>query len=202
MPSPAVMGIPVSFDFDEFSDSYIADLKQTLDDLPRGPLREFWQMVENTRANDGSIHFIGNGGSAATPSHSAGDWSKELGLRTIAHTDNAASVTAWANDTNFTNIFVGQLSTFLREGDLVVAYSGSGKSANVLNGMHYAKQQGCSTVAVTGNITGSNRENNGNITDIADISIVAPTGSMERIEDIQLVINHIIKEAVKAHNGL
>ena len=202
MPSPAVMGIPVSFDFDEFADSYIADLKQTLDDLPRGPLREFWQMVENTRANDGSIHFIGNGGSAATPSHSAGDWSKELGLRTIAHTDNAASVTAWANDTNFTNIFVGQLSTFLREGDLVVAYSGSGKSANVLNGMHYAKQQGCSTVAVTGNITGSNRENNGNITDIADISIVAPTGSMERIEDIQLVINHIIKEAVKAHNGL
>jgi D-sedoheptulose 7-phosphate isomerase len=202
MPSPAVMGIPVSFDFDEFTDSYIADLKQTLDDLPRGPLREFWQMVENTRANDGSIHFIGNGGSAATPSHSAGDWSKELGLRTIAHTDNAASVTAWANDTNFTNIFVGQLSTFLREGDLVVAYSGSGKSANVLNGMHYAKQQGCSTVAVTGNITGSNRENNGNITDIADISIVAPTGSMERIEDIQLVINHIIKEAVKAHNGL
>ena len=202
MPSPAVMGIPVSFDFDEFTDSYIADLKQTLDDLPRGPLREFWQMVENTRANDGSIHFIGNGGSAATPSHSAGDWSKELGLRTIAHTDNAASVTAWANDTNFTNIFVGQLSTFLREGDLVVAYSGSGKSANVLNGMHYAKQQGCSTVAVTGNISGSNRENNGNITDIADISIVAPTGSMERIEDIQLVINHIIKEAVKAHNGL
>ena len=196
------MGIPVSFDFDEFADSYIADLKQTLDDLPRGPLREFWQMVENTRANDGSIHFIGNGGSAATPSHSAGDWSKELGLRTIAHTDNAASVTAWANDTNFTNIFVGQLSTFLREGDLVVAYSGSGKSANVLNGMHYAKQQGCSTVAVTGNISGSNRENNGNITDIADISIVAPTGSMERIEDIQLVINHIIKEAVKAHNGL
>ena len=192
----------MSFDFDEFTDSYIADLKQTLDDLPRGPLREFWQMVENTRANDGSIHFIGNGGSAATPSHSAGDWSKELGLRTIAHTDNAASVTAWANDTNFTNIFVGQLSTFLREGDLVVAYSGSGKSANVLNGMHYAKQQGCSTVAVTGNISGSNRENNGNITDIADISIVAPTGSMERIEDIQLVINHIIKEAVKAHNGL
>ena len=202
MPSPAVMGIPVSFDFDEFADSYIADLKQTLDDLPRGPLREFWRMVESTRTNDGSIHFIGNGGSAATPSHSAGDWSKELGLRTIAHTDNAASVTAWANDTNFTNIFVGQLSTFLREGDLVVAYSGSGKSAKVLNGMHYAKQQGCSTVAVTGNISGSNRENNGNITDIADISIVAPTGSMERIEDIQLVINHIIKEAVKAHNGL
>ena len=199
MPSPAVMGIPVSFDFDEFTDSYIADLKQALDGLSRGKLREFWQMIENTRANDGSIHFIGNGGSAATPSHSAGDWSKELGVRTIAHTDNAASVTAWANDTNYSNIFVGQLTTFLREGDLVVAYSGSGDSTNVVNGIHYAKERGCSTVAVTGNIAGSQ---GGNIADIADISIVAPTGSMERIEDIQLVINHIIKEAVKAHNGL
>lgn len=189
----------MSFDFDEFTDSYIADLKQALDGLPRGPLREFWRMVESTRSGDGSIHFIGNGGSAATPSHSAGDWSKELGLRTIAHTDNAASITAWANDTDYTNIFVGQLSTFLREGDMVVAYSGSGDSANVVNGIHYAKEQGCSTVAVTGNIAGSQ---GGNIADIADISIVAPTGSMERIEDIQLVINHIIKEAVKAHNGL
>jgi D-sedoheptulose 7-phosphate isomerase len=108
-------------------------------------------------------------------------------------------MTAWANDTDYTNIFVGQLSTFLREGDMVVAYSGSGDSTNVVNGIHYAKEQGCSTVAVTGNIAGSQ---GGNIADIADISIVAPTGSMERIEDIQLVINHIIKEAVKAHNGL
>jgi len=199
MPSPAVMGIPVSFDFDEFTDSYIANLKQALDGLPRDTLREFWRMVENTRSGDGSIHFIGNGGSAATPSHSAGDWSKELGLRTIAHTDNAASMTAWANDTDYTNVFVGQLSTFLREGDMVVAYSGSGDSDNVVNGIHYAKEQGCSTVAVTGNIAGSQ---GGKIADIADISIVVPSGSMERIEDIQLVINHIIKEAVKAHNGL
>ena len=66
----------LGFEFDEFVDSYIADLKQALDGLPRESLREFWSMVESTRANDGSVHFIGNGGSAATPSHSAGDWSK------------------------------------------------------------------------------------------------------------------------------
>ena len=189
----------VSFEFDEFVDSYIADLKQALDGLSRGSLREFWKMVESTRAGDGSIHFIGNGGSAATPSHSAGDWSKELGLRTIAHTDNTASMTAWANDTDYSNIFVGQLSTFLREGDMVVAYSGSGDSTNVVNGIRYANERGCSTVAVTGNIAGSQ---GGKIAEITDLALVVPTGSMERIEDVQLVINHIIKEAVKAHNGL
>jgi D-sedoheptulose 7-phosphate isomerase len=193
------MGMPVSFEFDEFVDSYIADLKQALDGLSRGPLREFWKMVESTRARDGSIHFIGNGGSAATPSHSAGDWSKELGLRTISHTDNTASMTAWANDTDYSNIFVGQLSTFMREGDMVVAYSGSGDSTNVVNGIRYANERGCSTVAVTGNIADSQ---GGKIADITDLALVVPTGSMERIEDVQLVINHIIKEAVKAHNGL
>ena len=191
--------MPVSFEFDEFVNSYIADLKQALDGLSRGSLREFWKMVESTRAHDGSIHFIGNGGSAATPSHSAGDWSKELGLRTIAHTDNTASMTAWANDTDYSNIFVGQLSTFLREGDMVVAYSGSGNSTNVVNGIRYANERGCSTVAVTGNIADSQ---GGKIAEISDLVLVVPTGSMERIEDVQLVINHIIKEAVKAHNGL
>ena len=193
------MGMPVSFEFEEFVDSYISDLKHALDGLSRGSLREFWRMVETTRARDGSIHFIGNGGSAATPSHSAGDWSKELGLRTIAHTDNTASMTAWANDTDYSNIFVGQLSTFLREGDMVVAYSGSGNSNNVVNGIRYANKRGCSTVAVTGNIAGSQ---GGKIAEITDIALVVPTESMERIEDVQLVINHIIKEAVKAHNGL
>ena len=191
--------MPVSFEFDEFVDSYIADLKQALDGLSRDSLSEFWKMVESTRTRDGSIHFIGNGGSAATPSHSAGDWSKELGLRTIAHTDNTASMTAWANDTDYSNIFVGQLSTFLREGDMVVAYSGSGDSTNVVNGIRYANERGCSTVAVTGNIADSQ---GGKIAEISDLALVVPTGSMERIEDVQLVINHIIKEAVKAHNGL
>ena len=84
--------------------------------------------------------MIGNGGSATTPSHSAGDWSKELGIPTIAHTDNISSFTAWANDTEYANVFAGQLSTFAKSGDLVIAYSGSGNSPNVLNGISLAKE--------------------------------------------------------------
>ena len=82
---------------------------------------------------------------------------------------------------------------------MVVAYSGSGNSNNVVNGIRYANKRGCSTVAVTGNIANSQ---GGKIAEITDLALVVPTGSMERIEDVQLVINHIIKEAVKAHNGL
>ena len=198
----ALPGASVSdmgFNFKEFADSYISDLKGALDSLPRDSLEKFWKMVEHAYESGACIHFIGNGGSAATPSHSAGDWSKELSIRTISHTDNVASMTAWANDTDYSNVFVGQLSTFISKGDLVVAYSGSGTSPNVINGLEFASQNGCSTVAVTGNIDDSE---GGKITEIADVSIVAPTGSMERIEDIQLIINHIVKEAIKAHKGL
>ena len=111
----------MGFDFSDFANSYISDLKATLDNIPMVSLEAFWNVVELTRQEGGSVHFIGNGGSAATPSHSAGDWSKELKLRTIAHSDNISSFTAWSNDTEYSNVFVGQLSTFIRAGDLVVA---------------------------------------------------------------------------------
>ena len=189
----------MGFDFSDFADSYISDLKHALDNIPISSLEAFWEIVEKTRNEGGSVHFIGNGGSAATPSHSAGDWSKELKLRTISHSDNISSFTAWSNDTEYSNVFVGQLSTFVRDGDLVVAYTGSGNSPNVINGINYAKENGCRTAAITGNYNG---HSGGMVADIVDVAVVAPTQSMERIEDIQLIINHIVKEAIKSHHGL
>ena len=120
-------------------------------------------------------------------------------MKTISHTDNASSLTAWANDTSFDNIFLGQLSTFLSKGDLVVGFSGSGNSMNVLNGLKYANDNDCTTVGVTGNY---NDMGGGKMINIVDLSLVIPSKSMERIEDFQLIINHIIKEAVKSNNNL
>lgn len=189
----------MSFDFTEFANSYVTALVETMEKLPISKLEEFWNLVEEARENSTTVHFIGNGGSAGTPSHSAGDWSKELALRTISHMDNASSLTAWANDTDYENIFVGQLSTFINPGDLVVGFSGSGNSVNVINGIEFSNEKGCTTVAITGNYDGMG---GGKLAGIADLCILVPSQSMERIEDIQLVINHIVKEAVKSNNGL
>ena len=90
-------------------------------------------------------------------------------------------------------------STFVRDGDLVVAYTGSGNSPNVINGINYAKENGCRTAAITGNYNG---QSGGMVAEIVDVAVIAPTQSMERIEDIQLIINHIVKEAIKSHHGL
>ena len=188
-----------TFDFSEFMDSYVTDLSRALNSLSRDSVGLLYAEMLKVMDHGGKVHFIGNGGSAATPSHSAGDWSKELGLPTIAHTDNIASLTAWANDTSYANIFVGQLQTWLTSGDLVVGYSGSGNSSNVLNGITYANENGASTVGITGNYKSGK---GGALAEIAHVAIVCDTTSMEQIEDLQLIINHIVKEAVKASRGL
>ena len=187
------------FSIGSFVDSYLQDLKSAIDSITTQDIEGLVSRVMHSRSCGASIHFIGNGGSAATPSHSAGDWSKELGLKTISHVDNAASLTAWANDTDYENVFVGQLKTFAALGDLVVGFSGAGYSKIVLNGLKLATEIGCDTVAVTGDYMG---RGGGQVVEIADVSIIVPSESMERIEDLQLVINHILKEAIKANNGL
>ena len=72
-------------DFLDLANSYLVDLKRTIDELPMGDLQTLYSKVLQVASKDSTVHFIGNGGSAATPSHSAGDWSKELGLKTISH---------------------------------------------------------------------------------------------------------------------
>jgi len=187
----------MGFEFESFAEDYLRDLRRTLSEVSKSQIEALWVELTAVAERRGSIHMIGNGGSAATPSHSAGDWSKELGIPTISHTDNISSFTAWANDTDYANVFAGQLSTFAKSGDLVIAYSGSGNSANVLNGISTAKEAGCRTAAVTGDYKGGK---GGELAKIVDVAIVVPTTSMERIEDMQLIINHIIKEAAKADN--
>ncbi|NDF33628.1 MAG: SIS domain-containing protein [Euryarchaeota archaeon] len=197
MPSPVCLGIHMGFDFESFAEGYLSDLRRTLSEVSKSQIESLWIELTTVSELGGSIHMIGNGGSAATPSHSAGDWSKELGIPTIAHTDNISSFTAWANDTDYANVFAGQLSTFAKSGDLVIAYSGSGNSPNVLNGISLAKEMGCRTAAVTGDYNGGQ---GGELAKMVDVAIVVPTTSMERIEDMQLIINHIVKEAAKANN--
>ena len=180
--------------FERFMKEYVNDLISALNSIDASQLEEIAVLVNNTIKDGKKIFMMGNGGSSATSSHSAGDFSKELGARVICLSDNISVLTAWANDVEYENIFRGQLETFLDEGDLVMGYSGSGNSPNVINAITFANDVGAYTVGITGNYMG---RGGGKITEVAQKSIVFNTESMERIEDMQIIINHIIKEAVK-----
>lgn len=189
----------MNFELNGFIKDYLFDLEAAISELDKNTISEIIECIERVMDSENTIHFIGNGGSAGTPSHSAGDWSKELSVATICHTDNASSLTAWANDTSYEDVFANQLKVYLKTGDIVLAYSGSGNSENVLRGVEIAQKKSCETIAFTGNYKGGN---GGKLAKISDYVLIFDTKSMERIEDLQLIVNHIIKEAIKSKRNI
>ena len=87
-----------------------------------------------------------------------------------------------------------QLNVFLKPGDIVIGYSGSGDSPNVINAIECAKIKNNLTIGVTGNY---NNNGGGKLKSLVDICIYVDTQSMEIIEDGQLIVNHILKEYIK-----
>lgn len=174
---------------------YRDNLKYALDKLDIDLVDSISNLIYDTIANKRRIFFCGNGGSAANPSHSAGDWSKEIGARTHCLTDNIASLTAWANDTDYSNVFVGQLETFYEDADILLAFSGSGNSPNVINALNFVNNKGGTTIGFTGNYNG---KRGGRLAEISEYTFNFDTQSMEIIEDLELIICHMIKNNIKA----
>ena len=100
-------------------------------------------------------------------------------------TDNLPLITAWANDTQYEDIFAEQLAHFVSSGDLVIGISGSGKSKNVLNAIKLAKECGALTVGLTG-------FDGGEMKDMVDYCLIVPSTNMQQIEDCHLIITHLI----------
>jgi D-sedoheptulose 7-phosphate isomerase len=93
--------------------------------------------------------FVGNGGSAAIASHMATDYSKNGGVRSLAFNDGSM-LTCLGNDLGYDQVFAKQLELHARAGDLVVAISSSGRSANILNAVKAARAAGCSVITLSG----------------------------------------------------
>lgn len=93
--------------------------------------------------------FVGNGGSAAIASHMATDYSKNGNVRSMALND-ASMLTCLSNDLGFDRVFAKQLELHARRGDLVLAISSSGQSANILRAAEAAQAAGCALITLTG----------------------------------------------------
>ena len=177
-----------------FFNHYINDLFYTIKNINITKLENIINILIDTKNKKKKVFLIGNGGSSSTSSHVAQDWSKELKIRTICLTDNSSLITAWANDTKYDNIFKAQLEIHLDSEDILIAYSGSGNSPNIIKAIEYANSIGCKTIGMTGNY---DKQYKNKLANISDISLIVPSKSMEKIEDVHLIINHIIKEYIK-----
>jgi D-sedoheptulose 7-phosphate isomerase len=150
-------------------------------------------ILRQARRNGACIFVIGNGGSAATASHLAADLAnapRRAGLpalRVFSLADNAACLTALGNDEGFENVFVSQLDSHARAGDVVLAISASGNSPNLLRAIELAKARGATTLALVG-------FDGGALSDMVDraVWVRSEVGAYGPVEDVQLMLGHII----------
>lgn len=170
---------------------YLANLQPVLEQMAAEDFDRVEAILLGARAQGRMIFIIGNGGSAATASHMANDLNKGASVpgqprfRAMALTDNVPLMTAWANDTRYDRIFVEQMTNFFEPGDVVLAISGSGNSPNVVAAIEWARRAGGVTIGLTGGTGGRLRE-------LAECSIVVPSGWMEQIEDAHLAVAHAL----------
>lgn len=174
-----------------YVEDYLQQLTTVIRALPHEPLLAITSVLRAAREQGRLIFVFGNGGSAATASHMACDFGKNTRspdrrrMRIISLNDNIPTMMAYANDEGYENVFAEPLISLAEEGDIAIAISGSGNSPNVLKGVQTARELGLMTIGLTG-------FKGGKLRGLVDSCLVVPSDSMEQIEDVHMIIDHLL----------
>jgi D-sedoheptulose 7-phosphate isomerase len=166
-------------------------VKQALDSVSRSEIDGFMKLLAEALETGRTIFVMGNGGSGATASHFAADFNKGISygkakrFRFVCLNDNVPTLTAYANDLGYEEVFVEQLRNFLSPGDLVIGISGSGNSPNILKAIEYANGMGAKTVGLTGYDGGKLRR-------LAGCGVNIPIDNMQVAEDLHMMLDHLV----------
>lgn len=152
-------------------------------------------IVLRTLQGGGKLILFGNGGSANTAQHITaklvGRYERERpGLPAIALTNDSTTMTSIAIDYGYDVTFARQIEAFAKKGDAAIAVSISGLAPNTLEGARAAKSRGLPVVALLG------REG-GRIGEMADVSLIVDAQKASRIQEVHLLIGHVICEAIE-----
>ncbi len=146
------------------------------------------------------LFLCGNGGSAGNANHLANDFlyplskTKGSGIRVHALSGNPAVITCLGNDEGYDNIFSYQLAVHGRSGDVLLAFSGSGNSPNILRALEEARRIGMKSYTIVA-FTG------GKAKTLADVAIHFPVDDMQIAEDTQTIVGHMIVQWLYAQRG-
>lgn len=154
-------------------------------------------MIAASLKGGGKVMFCGNGGSAGDCQHIAAEFVATLdhrrprhGLAALALTTDTSFLTAYANDFGFDGVFARQVETMGRSGDVLVAISTSGNSANVVAACEAARKHDIRVCAMTG-------EGGGRLADHADVLLAVPSTVTMHIQESHIALGHIMTLAVE-----
>lgn len=175
---------------------YISSLQETINELPKENIVNVIELLESARLDGKQIFIMGNGGSASTATHFVCDLAKNTRKEGMPHykviglTDNMAIFSAYANDEGYESVFAQQLDNLVMPGDIVIGISASGNSRNVLNAIALAKSRSAITVGFSG-------FDGGQLAPMVDINVHVNSNIIEHVEDIHLMLEHMIVKALK-----
>lgn len=175
---------------------YLSELQVIIQELPRDSIQRVIDTLAEGRMNGKQTFIMGNGGSASTASHFVCDLVKNTRIdginsfRVIGLSDNMPLITAYANDEGYENVFVQQLANFVQPDDIVIGISTSGKSPNVIRAIEHANEVGAITIGFTG-------FDGGLLGTMVDIHVHVPSDCIEQVEDIHLVLEHLICKTLR-----
>lgn len=176
----------------EYIDNYLANVKDIISNLDKSALSSILEAFKKARKDKRRIFVLGNGGSAAHSNHFACDLGKNVTgdesgrFNIISVCENVATITAYANDLDYESIFSEQLKNYcVEEGDIILAVSASGNSPNVIKAVKYGKNRKAVIVALVG-------FDGGMLKNLADIYLHVDSYEYEKVEDLHLLIMHII----------
>jgi len=148
------------------------------------------QLCIDSLQDGGKILIFGNGGSAADAQHISAELvgrykMDRKGIPSIALTTDTSTITAISNDFGYEYVFERQVEALANKGDVLIGISTSGRSSNVINGLKMASKIGCRSIGFSGS-------DGGEMNQICDTNLVVPSEDTPRIQEMHIVIGHII----------
>ncbi|MCL2286053.1 MAG: SIS domain-containing protein [Firmicutes bacterium] len=171
-------------------ENYFSRIASALNSTNTNTIKEIAKLILQTKGKN-AIFIAGNGGSAATASHFCNDLIKgcrvhgRTGFAAQCLSDSTPVLTCLANDFSYEDAYKIALETYAKAGDLLIVFSGSGNSPNILSAAKRAKEMGLTIIGFGGRDGGKMKE-------LCDICLIAPTYSMEELEDLHLCYCHAL----------
>ncbi len=183
----------------EYAAAYFGQSKTAHESVDAEKLDAAFRILDAAYGRDAQLYVCGNGGSASISNHLVCDHSKsgqtdtDIKPKVISLATNIEMITAIANDISYDDIFVYQLQTLAKEGDVLMTISSSGDSENVVRAAEWAKDQGMDVIALTG-------FDGGRSGDLATVNLHVTGDNYGVIEDTHQGLMHILAQFIRLHH--
>jgi len=200
--APPAGGSPVKFPVaphqsaGSYFDAYAEEMSRAAKTVEPGAFDRAAAILLEAYTSGARMFSCGNGGSASIANHAQCDHVKNVRLatdlapRVLSLSTNVELLTAIANDMGYENVFVHQLQSQSRPGDVLMAVSSSGRSANIVRALEWARDHGLRTIAITGFDGGAART-------VAEVSVHVECTNYGVVEDLHQALMHALAQYIR-----